>query len=565
MDTILAPAKTRPTPPLEGPSEPQPRLLLSGDEAVAFGALDAGIRYASSYPGTPASEILSFLRKESDPHEIRTVWSVNEKVAYESALAVAVGGARAFVAMKHVGLNVAADAFINSCYSGVRAGLVLVVADDPGAHSSQNEQDTRHYQSLSGAILLEPGDAQEAYDMVREGYRLSERFELPVILRLTTRTAVGASPVRRKTPDQDPPAFKWVKEPDRFLMVPPVSRKRHRRLVAIQQECASNLLYGPFTDRRKADSQSFPRLGVLCTGVGAAFAAELAPKEMGLLKTAGQPFPVLAIRSFLKRHDRVLVLEEGDPILEERARDLAQGRVEIVGRLSGDLARTGELDYEQVASLFKGPRKFTETTSVKKKEPLPARLPEICKPCGYHKVFGALADMPDLATPSDIGCNTLGGLSPYNVMDTNLSMGSSIGQACGLAAMGFRRIVAILGDSTFFHAGLPPLIEAVHQGYDLTVLLLDNGTVAMTGGQEVPHQVAQSGQRAVDLVHLIEAIGVARCTPFDPHTLGKSGIRELVEETFNEPGVKVLLYRSQCGLYSPGYHTPEKFSLKRKY
>ena len=523
--------------------------LASGDEAVGWAALDAGIRFAASYPGTPASDVLEWLFEHADPALVRNVWSVNEKVAYESALAVAMAGQRSLVALKHVGLNVAADAFVSSCYSGVRAGFVVLVADDPGCHSSQNEQDSRHYRQLAHTLLLEPSDAQEAYAMTREAFRLSERFELPVMVRLTTRTAHGCRPVTAEAPEGPRGEAAWPKDPGRFLLVPTVSRALHRRLAGLQDALAQTVHESRFTEERRCVGPRGSRRGVLCSGVGFALAEEYAEDADGLLKIPGAPFPDRVLASFLSAHDEVLVLEEGDPWWEDRARALARGATEVRGRLSGHLSRTGELRPEEVQAALRGEPCLPSTLSA-----APPRLPEICQGCGYHQVFGALADIPGLATPSDIGCNTLGGLPPYRVMDSNLAMGSSIGMACGLAAVGVKKIVAILGDSTFFHSGIPPLIEAVRQGLQLTVLILDNGTTAMTGGQDVPHTHSKDPRMGrVDLEACVRSLGVASCTVFDPHRLGRDGIRALVEEQLAAPRVNVLLYRSPCLLYSPGY------------
>jgi indolepyruvate ferredoxin oxidoreductase alpha subunit len=283
---------------------------------------------------------------------------------------------------------------------------------------------------------------------------------------------------------------------------------------------------------------------------------EFSPPGAGILKIAGEPFPDGELQSFARSHKQVVVLEEGDPILESRVIALAPSGVKVRGRLSGDLKSVGELQTGEIEALLNGSK-----PQGGKANDLPARIPEICKPCGYNKVFGAIKELNDIATPSDIGCNTMGGLPPYSVMDGVWAMGSSIGIACGLAVAGHPRILAIIGDSTFLHAGLPPLIEAVHQRYRLTVLLLDNGAAAMTGGQPVAHRSTGPSETAIDLEHLIAGLGVKQCTPFDPHKLGQHGIAELIEHSFDQPGVKVLLYRSQCGLFTPGYFTEAPYSV----
>lgn len=547
-------------PSLSKSSGRMPRVLASGDEAVAWGALDAGIVFSSAYPGTPATDIQETVLRDADPKRTRALWSVNEKVAYESALAVALAGQRALVSMKQVGLNVAADAFINSCTAGVNGGLVLAVGDDPECHSSQHKQDTRWYRGLTGTLLLEPANAQEAYSMTYEAFALSERFRLPVILRLTSRTAYGCTPVTRQPGLGLARPLDWPKQPERFFIVPQVSRRHFARLFELQTELAETIVRSRFSRMPELQATGEAGTGILCTGAGYAFAQEFADDQTPILKVAGEPFPDTALRSFVHAHRQILVLEEGDPMLEERARSLAGKFTAVRGRLSGDLQPVGELRADQVRTLITG-----EQPVVRKKvrSELPARLPEICKPCGYHKVFGAIKQLEGLATPSDIGCNSLGGLPPYSVMDGVWSMGSSIGVACGLAALGHPRVLAIIGDSTFFHAGLPATIEAIHEKYKLTILLLDNGTAAMTGGQGVAHRAGVETQKRVCLVKLIEALGLP-CTPFDPHHLGEAGIGALIEESFKQDGPKLLLYRSQCGLHSPGYFTDPAFSLSKR-
>ena len=530
------------------------RQLMSGDEAVAYAALDAGISYASAYPGTPTTNIQETLEHAADPLRTRTVWSINEKVSYESALGVAIAGQRALVSMKQVGLNVASDAFINSCPAGVNGGLVLVVGDDPEIHSSPHKQDSRMYRDIAGTLLLEPADSQEAYSMTREAFRISEHFQLPVMLRLTMRTAYTSTLVERE-PIEPGREFCWPKNPARFFAIPTLARKLFTRLAGLHDELQKAIEQSRFAIRYDATGPGV-RIGIICTGVGYSFAREFASVDAGILK-AGEPFSHECLSAFIETHDRILVLEEGDPILETRCRAVAKGGVETIGRLSGHLKRVGELQPNQIRAVLAGER-FDSPAAPE----IPPRMPEICKPCGYNKVYAALKEVPDIATPSDIGCNTLGGLPPYSVMDGVWSMGSSIGVACGLAAQGHSRVLAIIGDSTFFHAGIPPLIEAVHCGYRLSVLLLDNGTAAMTGGQPVPHRTENLLQHTVDLVRLVEAIG-AHCTPFDPHKLGVTGIRALVENSFHKPGVKVLLYRSQCGIYNPGYFTEPPFALPK--
>jgi len=532
--------------------------IVSGDEAVAMAAVDAGVRLAASYPGTPATDILEHLQRLCHPAQARCVWSVNEKVAYETALAAAIGGQRALVAMKHVGMNVAADAFVSSVATGVHAGLVLVVGDDAGCNSSQNAQDTRHYRALSGTLLLEPADAQEAYDMVRHAFRISEQFEVPVLVKLATRVAYGCSSVARLPQESPVASFNWPRDPGRFLCMMPGIRNRLNLLARRHDEFELILRKSSFSRNHVARERT--GIGIVCTGFGSALAHELAAETCDILKVAGEPFPDAPLRKFVLEHERILVLEEGDPLLERRLLAIAGDTCAIQGRLSGYLARVGELQPPEILRALTGEG---ESNGIEEALLPPSRFPEVCAPCGYHKVFGAMKRVEGMAVPADIGCNTMGALPPYRVFDGNWSMGSSLGVACGVAMQGHPRVLAVIGDSTFFHAGLPPLIEAIQQRLKLTVMLLDNGVAAMTGGQCSCHRGEDARTGKIDFVRLIEALGATRCTPFEPHTQGINGIQNLIERSFEEPGVKVLLYRSQCGLYSPGYFTPEAFSLKK--
>lgn len=375
-----------------------PFELLSGDVSVAYAALDAGIGFASAYPGTPATDIQEAIIRLADPKRVKALWSINEKVAYESALAAAIAGKRAIVSMKQVGLNVAADAFLNSCPAGVNAGLVLAVGDDPECHSSQNRQDTRHYRDLAGNLLLEPSDAQEAYDMTREAFSLSERFRLPVIIRLTTRTCYGCTPVRRHAADTRDADLLWPKEPERFFIVPNVSRRLYLRLAQIQGEMADVVAHSPFSRMPAEPSNEGFAKGVLCTGIGYALAKELASEHADILKVGGEPFPEVHIKTFVETHQEILVLEEGDPILESRARMLARQDTVVKGRLSGSLKPVGELQTDEIRAALAGKARPNSPAV----PDVPPRIPEICKPCGYHKVFGALKGLKDIATPSDI-------------------------------------------------------------------------------------------------------------------------------------------------------------------
>jgi indolepyruvate ferredoxin oxidoreductase alpha subunit len=462
------------------------QTILLGDESVALGAVHAGITTAYGYPGTPATEIMEYLldhrAKHGTPH---AAWCANEKTAYEEALGTAFAGRRALVTMKHVGLNVAADPFVNSALVEVHGGLVLAVADDPGMHSSQNEQDSRWYADFARVICLEPASQQEAYDMTVEAFDLSERFRVPVLLRLVTRLAhsrtvvnVGAArdenPIRRA-----PQRASWI-------LLPANARRQWRGLIERQEQmlewsgaCRFNSL--TLSDRGRG-------LGVITTGLARAYYLENLPdldEAPSHLHIGAHPMPAGLIRRLAAHVKHILVIEDGYPLVERRLKGVFETPVEILGRLSGHLPPDGELDPDIVRSALGLPRReqlalegFT----------LPRRPPQLCKGCPHAQSYLALkevfGEVGDLMVTADIGCYTLGALPPYSAIESCVCMGASIGMAKGAAEAGVHPVVAVIGDSTFLHSGITPLLDAVAARANMTVLIMDNGTVGMTGAQE---------------------------------------------------------------------------------
>ena len=469
------------------------RELLLGDEAVALAAIHAGISGAFAYPGTPSTEIFEYVSRQKPPG-VSAVWSVNEKVAYEEALGMSYAGRRALVSMKHVGLNVAADPFVNSGVTGVNGGLVLAVADDPGMHSSQNEQDSRFYARFAMIPCLEPANQQQAYDLVRQAFDLSEQLRLPVMVRLVTRLAhsrsavVPSEPVaqNRLRPDESP---NWV-------LLPSIARAGFKRLVDKQPDIAAAIADLGVIERKGPREG---RLGVIAAGIARNYLLECFPDETDLppsLLVTGYPIPEAALEGFLESVTEVLVLEDGYPVIEDMLRGYPiRGRIKSHGRMDGWVPRTGELSPELVAgALSRSGRQVPGPTG-----PLAPRPPALCAGCPHADMFesmnSVLRSVKNGRVFADIGCYTLGALPPYRSIHSCVDMGASISMAVGAARAGLDPAVAVIGDSTFIHSGMTGLMDAANENTPVTVVILDNATVGMTGGQptaatgEVLHRV----------------------------------------------------------------------------
>jgi indolepyruvate ferredoxin oxidoreductase alpha subunit len=481
------------------------RPILLGDEAVALGAFHAGLSSAYSYPGTPASEIMEFLiRLSEDGRLITARWSINEKVAYEEALGASFAGKRALVSFKHVGLNVAADPFMNSAMTGANGGLVVVSADDPGMHSSQNEQDSRFYARFAKIFAFEPADHQEAYDMTREAFEVSERLGLPVLVRMVTRLSHSRSSVEPAVPrapnDLRPGA--WTD----WTLLPVNARRRFRFLLDSQPGMVRLSEESRFN--RLSLSEEEGGLGVITAGVGDNYfrevvkGGEIRPSS---LKISTYPLPEKLVRRLFDHVRTILVLEDGYPFIESEIKGFfgVPGK-EILGRLTGTVPPSGELSPDVVrAALGLEPREALSAEGLS----LSGRPPQLCLGCPHADTFKALNEVLKGSTPSnvfsDIGCYTLGALPPYSAIRTCVCMGASVSMAKGASEAGLRPSVAVIGDSTFAHSGITPLVEAVAADADMTVLILDNATVAMTGGQPS----YGSGER---LLRIVEGAGVPR-------------------------------------------------------
>jgi indolepyruvate ferredoxin oxidoreductase alpha subunit len=513
--------------------------LLSGNEAIAAAAVTAGVRVAAGYPGTPSTEILQTLVRLDAARDVYVEWSTNEKVALDVSVGAAMAGARALCTMKHVGLNVAADAFMTVAMTGARAGLVIVSADDPGMHSSQNEQDNRLFAHFAGVPLLEPGDSQEAYDFTLAAFDIAERFDVPVLLRTTTRVSHARGVVRpvAALPVAD---AAFVREPAKFVMLPGFARARHA--IALQRLAA--LANAAETSALNRIERRDPRWGVVTSGITYSYVREVLPDASVLKLGWSHPVPVELARSFAATVDRLLVVEELEPYLEDALR--AAG-IAVDGKAY--FPRDGELSPESIR------RGFVRAGWIDDEDPVPltapptaGRPPVLCPGCPHVAPFVALRQLGAVVA-GDIGCYTLAATAPLSAMDSCIAMGSSIGMAIGLARSGGAPgpVVAVIGDSTFLHGGLPALADAVYNGTDLTVLILDNGTTAMTGGQAHPASgttIRGDAAPSVDVPALCRSLGVPWVRVVDPYDLPAT--RLAIQHAIAAPGVSVVITNRPC-------------------
>ncbi|THB67448.1 MAG: indolepyruvate ferredoxin oxidoreductase [Gammaproteobacteria bacterium] len=461
--------------------------LYLGDEALAQAALDAGISGAYAYPGTPSTEILEYIQEvpETTENNIHCKWSSNEKTAMEEALGMSYAGKRTIACMKHVGLNVAADAFVNSAITGANGGLIVIVADDPSMHSSQNEQDTRFYAKFAGVPLLEPASQQEAYDMIFAGFELSEQMKLPVIIRITTRLAHSrGNVIRREKLQQNP--LKYPEDNRQFILLPANARRNYAALVEKQEELTELSEESAFNSICLNSDNC--ELGIITTGIAINYLAELFGGRDKIphpyLSIRQYPLPAKLIGQIFDKCDKVLIIEEGAPYVEEVTKGILPNDLKISGRLDGTLPRTGELTPDDIAKALK----LNTTTSQPLPESCKPRPPQLCKGCphidSYNFMTETLAEYSQARVFADIGCYTLGALPPYSAIHTTVDMGASITMAKGAADAGVNPSIAVIGDSTFGHSGITGLLDAGYENTNMVVVILDNDTTAMTGTQD---------------------------------------------------------------------------------
>ena len=525
--------------------------ILLGDEAVARGAIDAGISAAYAYPGTPSTEIYQTIQDYAKQHSlpVRGMWSTNEKVALEEGIGVSYAGGRAMVSMKHVGLNVAADPFMNVAVSGAHGGLVIAVADDPSMHSSQNEQDSRYFADFAMVPCLEPGDQQQCYDFTREAFELSERLQVPVLLRLVTRLAHSRAAVTLATARaQNVPNY--VEDPSRYTLLPVNARKAYAKLVDKQpalQDYSENHAGNALTLRGNG------KPGILVSGLGWNYLKEAmgdALEGYNLLRVGVYPLPVKKIRQLLDASSEVWIVEEGYPFIERYVSALGLMRERpIHGKLTGALPRMGELTQDTIRRCFGLPVSVSlqiEGLS----DVLVGRPPRLCDKCPHTDAYIAINQVltqydPGVRVMGDIGCYTLGYLQPYNAIHSCLCMGSSIGMAIGAAHTGMTPSLCVIGDGTFTHSGMAPLLDAARDNTNIKVFILDNSIVAMTGGQ--PTMATDE-----EVVDLVAGLGVPRehIRIVVPLPNRKEQTLAIINEELPYKGLSVIIARRACVTYA---------------
>jgi indolepyruvate ferredoxin oxidoreductase, alpha subunit len=525
------------------------REIMLGDEAVARAAIDAGISGAYSYPGTPSTEIFETVEAltRREDLSVHTRWSTNEKVAYEEALGLSYAGCRALVSFKHVGLNVAADPFMNSAISGIHGGLVVVVADDPSMHSSQNEQDSRYYADFARVLCFEPSDPQQAYDMTREAFEISERLRLPVMLRLVTRLAHSRSivqPASRQAPNIPGycPDFSY------WTLLPSNARRGFDLLLQKQpqlQEISRHHTSNELVVRGKG------RPGVLATGIAWDYVVEALQEKVekyNTLRLGVYPLPLEKARRLVDASSELWIFEEGYPFVERYVSALGLNpSIAIKGKQGGPVPASGELSPDTVRAAFGlVPAQGMELREAE--EILKPRPPLLCDGCphtdAYKAMKQALTDYPDARIFGDIGCYTLGFYKPHEAIHACLCMGASISMAVGASHAGMRPVLAVIGDSTFTHSGLTPLLDAARENCDLTVLILDNSIVAMTGGQA---NMASDRQ----LAELVTGLGVPpeHLRVIRPLARHHDENARIIHEEIEYRGLSVIIASRECVTY----------------
>ena len=525
------------------------KKLLLGDEALALGAINAGLSGAYAYPGTPSTEILEYVQKNpvAKERKIHSHWSSNEKTAMEEALGMSFCGKRAIVSMKHVGLNVAADPFVNSAMTGANGGLLVISADDPSMHSSQNEQDSRFYARFAMLPILEPSDQQEAYDMGAYGFELSEKLRLPVMLRLVTRLSHSRAVVTTDSVATEENTMAYPADTRRWVLMPGNSRVRYKDLIAQQTQMEAMSEESTFNTLTPGTDS---RLGIIASGIAANYVKECFAEgcPFSVLKISQYPLPKQKIAELASACDAIIVIEEGQPVIEESLRGLLDRGLKVYGRLDGHLPRTGELTPDCVAAALAGllPDMKEQLThpAAMPSDKVVARPPALCQGCGHRDVYAALnAALETFESPKvfgDIGCYTLGWLAPFNAIDTCVDMGASITMAKGAADAGQHPAVAIIGDSTFTHSGMTGLLDAVNEDTTMTVIISDNLTTGMTGGQD--------SQGTGKLEEICIGLGVKpqRLKTIDSLPRNHEEMKQLFTDEFNHPGLSVIISRREC-------------------
>ena len=516
------------------------RKLLLGDEAIALGAIHAGISGVYAYPGTPSTEITEFIQGHAS--DVRSRWCTNEKTAMEAALGMSYAGKRALVCMKHVGMNVAADAFVNSAITGVNGGLVVLAADDPSMHSSQNEQDSRFYGKFAMIPILEPSTQQEAYDMMKYAYALSEEKKLPVLLRVVTRLAHSRAgvvvndhmPQNGLNPDAE--RAHWV-------LLPANARRQYASLVAKQPELVASSEASPYNGLTTNNSElKAHKLGVIACGIAYNYVMENNPQELGIpvLKVSQYPLPEASIKALAAQCESLLIAEDGQPLVEEQVKAILGADYALKGRLTGELPRMGELTPDSVGAALGVTIEQPYTAA----QNLMPRPPALCQGCGHRDVYDALnkvaAEYEGARIFGDIGCYTLGALPPFRAIDSCVDMGASITMAKGAADAGVYPAIAVIGDSTFTHSGMTGLLDAINDNANITVVLSDNLTTAMTGGQD------SAGTNKFEAICLGLGLAPEHVRVVVPLPKNMEEITRVIREEIEYKGVSVIIPRREC-------------------
>ena len=515
--------------------------LFLGDEAIAQAAIDAGISGVYAYPGTPSTEITEFIQGSALAHDrsIHCRWSTNEKTAMEAALGMSYAGKRALCCMKHVGLNVAADCFMNAAMSGINGGMVIISADDPSMHSSQNEQDNRVFGNFAMIPMLEPSSQQEAYDMVYEGFELSERLGYPILLRITTRMAHSRAGVVRRPVLAQNEMHTPEDGRQRFILLPALARKRFKTLLAAQDVFVTdseNSKYNQYFDGPDK------RLGIITTGIAFNYLSENYPNgfEHPTLKITQYPLPRKLVEQLVDACDEILVLEEGFPVVEEQLKGYLGRGIKVHGRLDGTLQRDGELTPDAVGKALG--KEIASHYAIP--EVVEQRPPALCQGCGHRDLYDALnevlATYPESKVFGDIGCYTLGALPPFRAIDTCIDMGASITMAKGAADAGLYPAVAIIGDSTFTHSGMTGLLDCVNENSNVTIVISDNETTAMTGGQD------SAGTGRIEAICAGIGVDPKHIRVFVPLKKNYDEMMATIREEIDYPGVSVIIPRREC-------------------
>lgn len=518
------------------------KKLLLGDEAIALGAIHAGIKGVYAYPGTPSTEITEYIQHSPIARErkLHSTWCTNEKTAMETALGVSYAGGRSIVCMKHVGLNVAADAFVNSAITGVNGGLVVLVADDPSMHSSQNEQDSRFYGKFSLMPMLEPSSQQEAYDMMAYGFELSEKEKMPVLMRITTRMAHSRAAVSVNTEAQPIKMLPYANDASSWVLLPGNARRKYSALIEKQKDfitLAEQSVYNTCITARRNQKK-----GIIACGIGYNYVMEVDAEESNfhVLKVSQYPLPQEKIKQLAGYCDEILIVEDGQPFVEEQVKALLSASYPVKGRLTGDLPRTGELTPDNVAvAMGKMPENYFSAA-----QHVVPRPPALCQGCGHRDVYNALnevlAEYAQARVFADIGCYTLGALPPFRAIHSCVDMGASITMAKGAADMGLFPAVAVIGDSTFTHSGMTGLLDAVNDKANITVVLSDNLTTAMTGGQD------SAGTNKFEAICLGLGVEPEHVRVVVPLPKNMEEITRTIREEINYNGVSVIIPRREC-------------------